>query len=276
MLKKQLIMDTAIELFAQKGIDATSIQQITEKCGISKGAFYLSFKSKDELIISIIDYFMKNITSQIEWSVSKQNNAQDKLHAYYYEIFLMMENYGDFANVFLKEQPQFFHESFIEKMTYYENLSNTLLLEITKMLNPDINEELQYDLLFIIRGFITSYADFIFKRYVDYDLNSLVESLVEKTIIIATQSQKSFLTKDMLPQRPHYSLNVTNEMLLNEIEHLLQYSTDEILTDSLLILEEQIKSDNPKKAIILGMISNLKDEPSCNWFCYLMRKWYQN
>ena len=49
MTKKQMIVDSAIELFAQKGIEATSVQQITAHCGISKGAFYLSFKSKDEL-----------------------------------------------------------------------------------------------------------------------------------------------------------------------------------------------------------------------------------
>ncbi|CAM5212034.1 TetR family transcriptional regulator OS=Ureibacillus acetophenoni OX=614649 GN=SAMN05877842_112105 PE=4 SV=1 [Ureibacillus acetophenoni] len=55
------------------------VQQITEHCGISKGAFYLSFKSKDELIIAIIDYFVKNVTSNIELSVDKQQTTQDKL-----------------------------------------------------------------------------------------------------------------------------------------------------------------------------------------------------
>lgn len=275
MFKKKLIMETAIELFAKRGIDATSIQQITEKCGISKGAFYLSFKSKDELIFSIIDYFMKSITSQIEQSVSDKTNPQDKLHAYYYEIFSMMQNYGDFAIVFFKEQSQIFDEVFIEKMTYYENFSNNLLLDITKALFPEIKEDLQYDLLFIIRGFITSYADFIFKRYVDYDLNKLVESLVEKTVIIAKESKKTFLTKKMLPPSSHCSPKVTKDMLLDEISQLLEQITDEVLKDSLLLLEKQIKSDTPNKAIVLGMLSNLKDEPNCNWFCYLMKKWYQ-
>lgn len=274
MLKKQLIMETAIELFAQKGIDATSIQQITEHCSISKGAFYLSFKSKDELVISIIDYFMKNITSQVEWSVNKQNNPESKLHAYYYEIFKVMQDYRDFAVVFLKEQPQFINEILIEKIAYYENLSSKLLLDITKTLYPEVKEALHYDLLFIIRGFITSYADFIFKHYVNYNLNDLVESLVEKTTIIATYSTKIFLTEDMVPKQSKYSLVVTKEMLLDEIQQLLEYLTDEVLVDSLLLLEEQIKSESFKKAIILGMISNLKDEPSCNWLCYLMRKYF--
>lgn len=39
MVKKQLIMDKALELFAKQGFEATSVQQITDHCGISKGAF---------------------------------------------------------------------------------------------------------------------------------------------------------------------------------------------------------------------------------------------
>ncbi|MFS8629945.1 MAG: TetR/AcrR family transcriptional regulator, partial [Bacillales bacterium] len=52
MTKRELIMERALELFAENGFEATSVQQITERCGISKGAFYLYFKSKDELILS--------------------------------------------------------------------------------------------------------------------------------------------------------------------------------------------------------------------------------
>ena len=63
--RKQLIMEKAIELFAARGFESTSVQQITEHCGISKGAFYLSFKSKDELILEIIDYFMKRFITKI-------------------------------------------------------------------------------------------------------------------------------------------------------------------------------------------------------------------
>ncbi len=43
-------MEKALELFSEQGFEATSVQQITERCGISKGAFYLSFKTKDELV----------------------------------------------------------------------------------------------------------------------------------------------------------------------------------------------------------------------------------
>ena len=74
MIKKQLIMEKALELFAKQGFEATSVQQITEHCGISKGAFYLSFKSKDELIITMIDHFMTQFISDIDYIVKNSKN----------------------------------------------------------------------------------------------------------------------------------------------------------------------------------------------------------
>ena len=52
--KKKLIMETALELFAKKGFDATSMSQVAQKAGISKGLAYNYFKSKQEILDSII------------------------------------------------------------------------------------------------------------------------------------------------------------------------------------------------------------------------------
>ena len=94
MFKKQLIMENALELFAENGIEATSIQQITERCGISKGAFYLSFKSKNELVYNLIDYFMSEIISDIEQSVNtEQDDDEESLYNCYYSTFEAQKRY---------------------------------------------------------------------------------------------------------------------------------------------------------------------------------------
>lgn len=273
MLKKQLIMESAIELFTKRGIDATSVQQITEHCGISKGAFYLSFKSKDELIISIIDYFSKNVIANIERSVSKQQEPQDKLAAYFLEIFNILQKYGDFATVFVKEQ-HFINESFIDKMAYYDELNNKLLLNLFNELYPEKAELLGYDLLVIIKGLLASYGDFIIKKVNQYNLEQLTESLVEKIEIIAKYGEKSFFTKEKVTCHTSHQLEFTKELILKELHPLLNLIQDDVLRDSLLILEGEICADAPRKAILLGMLTNLESEPECNWFCYMMRKLY--
>jgi AcrR family transcriptional regulator len=52
--KKKLIMDSALELFAENGYHATSISQIAKKAGISKGLAYNYFKSKKDILDEII------------------------------------------------------------------------------------------------------------------------------------------------------------------------------------------------------------------------------
>ena len=52
--KTKLILDTALELFAEKGYHSASISDISKKAGISKGLLYNYFNSKEEVLRSII------------------------------------------------------------------------------------------------------------------------------------------------------------------------------------------------------------------------------
>ena len=51
---REKIENIALELFAIKGYHATSISQIAEKAGISKGLLYNYYKSKEHLLDSVI------------------------------------------------------------------------------------------------------------------------------------------------------------------------------------------------------------------------------
>ena len=53
--KKRVIMNAALELFANEGFHATSISKIAEKANISKGLMYNYFSSKEELLAEIIN-----------------------------------------------------------------------------------------------------------------------------------------------------------------------------------------------------------------------------
>ena len=53
--RKQQIMQAALELFANKGFNATSISMIAKEAGISKGLMYNYFESKEQLIVEIMD-----------------------------------------------------------------------------------------------------------------------------------------------------------------------------------------------------------------------------
>jgi AcrR family transcriptional regulator len=52
--KRGLILNTALELFAEQGFHTTSIDQIAKKAGISKGLTYNYFESKKEILDEIL------------------------------------------------------------------------------------------------------------------------------------------------------------------------------------------------------------------------------
>ncbi|MFO7615570.1 MAG: TetR/AcrR family transcriptional regulator [Bacteroidales bacterium] len=54
-LKRNLIMHTALDLFANKGYYTTSISRIAHEAKISKGLMYHYFSSKEELILAIME-----------------------------------------------------------------------------------------------------------------------------------------------------------------------------------------------------------------------------
>lgn len=53
---RRRLVEAAIEEFASFGIDATSVEQLCEKAGFTRGAFYSNFASKDELCLAILEY----------------------------------------------------------------------------------------------------------------------------------------------------------------------------------------------------------------------------
>lgn len=62
------IMDAAIKLFSNRGYNAASVDDICAEAGISKGAFYHHFKSKQELFLALLDGWLQTIDRAIEGS----------------------------------------------------------------------------------------------------------------------------------------------------------------------------------------------------------------
>ena len=53
--KKEQLVESAMSLILKKGYSHTSVEDITNDVGIAKGSFYTYFKSKNLLLVTIID-----------------------------------------------------------------------------------------------------------------------------------------------------------------------------------------------------------------------------
>ena len=64
--RKAQIIGAAEDVFTRKGFDQARMDDIAEETGLSKGTLYLYFKSKDALIIAILDRMFQREFKQLE------------------------------------------------------------------------------------------------------------------------------------------------------------------------------------------------------------------
>lgn len=273
MVKKQLIMEKALELFAKQGFEATSVQQITEHCGISKGAFYLSFKSKDELILALIDHFMQQIISDIDYIV--RNTKHDKLlHEFYFVTYHSFYKHLDFTKILIKEQAQTLNTDLIVKIRYYDRQLDKIILSMVEQIYGDQVSHSKYDLVYSIKGFMKTYADLFYFYNMQFDLDKLSTSLVEKTNLLATQTRLPFVTQDMIDmfQVPMIEA-VSKEELVDIIDRKIDEIDDSIEKESLSLLKNHIFEPTLNLAIVKGLLGNIRQHPHCKWIYFLMSEY---
>lgn len=276
MVKKQLIMEKALELFAKQGFEATSVQQITEHCGISKGAFYLSFKSKDELIMALINQFMMQFTSDIDYVV-KNSNTDELLYDFYYTSYSFFLQHSDFAKVFIKEQIQSFNEEFIEKIRYFDRLFDEIILSMIERLYGEDTQEIKYDIGYCIKSFMGMYSELFFYYNVQMDIPLLVQSLVEKTNLIAKHMTIPFISNEFYQayKKQVNEVEFTKKDILEMIDQKLEEMDMSIEKESLILLKQEVSNPTLASVLVNGLLENIRNHPHCKWITYLLRSYFK-
>jgi len=111
---KEKILEAALRLFSRKGFRETTIKDIAKEVGITEGAIYRHFNSKDEIIhellISITTELKEAIAKSIEKGESEEEIFKNIIEALIGYAFNKPESYR-FLNLYhlLKEYPQVTH-----------------------------------------------------------------------------------------------------------------------------------------------------------------------
>ena len=78
---KETILNKSGILFNTQGYKATSISNITDATGLTKGAIYRHFTSKDELEIETLAHLSGIMDEKMRWRIKGQATAGNKLMA---------------------------------------------------------------------------------------------------------------------------------------------------------------------------------------------------
>ena len=72
--RKKEILDTALDLFMEKGYEDVTFQKIADRCGITRTTLYIYFKNKKEIFV----WSIKQLTTEIEASLMEIINDESK------------------------------------------------------------------------------------------------------------------------------------------------------------------------------------------------------
>lgn len=104
--REQRILDAAAELISLYGYDKTSVSDIAEAAGISKGAVYLHFSSKEELFEALL--YREVMAYSESWLEHIEADPQGGTIGGIYKAVLYAINHNLFMSAIVKQDPRIF------------------------------------------------------------------------------------------------------------------------------------------------------------------------
>ncbi|MFV8131399.1 TetR/AcrR family transcriptional regulator [Streptomyces syringium] len=77
-LTREQLLRSAAELFAEQGVNGTSVEQIVERAGYTRGAFYGNFKGKHELVLALLEQRTQRELEEVR-AMSRQSGSFDEM-----------------------------------------------------------------------------------------------------------------------------------------------------------------------------------------------------
>jgi AcrR family transcriptional regulator len=78
---KERLLRVATRLFARHGFEGTSVQDIVDAAGVTKGAMYHYYDSKDDLLYEVYHKLLSMQTSQLEAIAAGPGTPEERLRA---------------------------------------------------------------------------------------------------------------------------------------------------------------------------------------------------
>jgi AcrR family transcriptional regulator len=80
-LTRNTILESALQLFRDKGFDATTMRDIAAQAGVALGAAYYYFDSKDAIVMGFYERAQEQMAPLVEESLAKAKGLHDRLRA---------------------------------------------------------------------------------------------------------------------------------------------------------------------------------------------------
>lgn len=175
---KRRLLKAARELFAEKGMDLTTIDDITQRADLAKGTFYYHFSDKNEviemLIRQVMDGLVKLMNDRCREATDLSNLLESIIQAHIdyfssrWEEFVLY--YQGRADLKLKEGYSGLELPFIEYLEAIETLVEAVVMK-------DLDKPLLRRMGCAVAGFLSGYYSFAAIASEDEDVDANLQSL---------------------------------------------------------------------------------------------------
>ncbi|NUR90720.1 MAG: TetR/AcrR family transcriptional regulator, partial [Nonomuraea sp.] len=76
---RERIQRVALELFAERGYDKTSLQEVAERLEITRPALYYHFRAKEDILNSVVETLLSSIEELVGWAGEQPRTPQARL-----------------------------------------------------------------------------------------------------------------------------------------------------------------------------------------------------
>ncbi len=97
------IVDKSIDLISEKGIQGFTIKNLANKLNLTEGAIYRHFKSKEDILLSIIKIFQEEAAVTLDNACSREHSAIEKITEIFNHHFSFFAEKPSVASVIFSE-----------------------------------------------------------------------------------------------------------------------------------------------------------------------------
>jgi AcrR family transcriptional regulator len=94
--RRRQILDAAEKVFTKRGIDKARMDDIVQESGLSKGALYWYFKSKDAIVSALVEHVLISEMREAEALIHAEGTSGERLKLF---VDLAVREYKRFENV---------------------------------------------------------------------------------------------------------------------------------------------------------------------------------
>lgn len=104
------LLGAALKLFAEKGFEGTSVQDVVVAAGVTKGAMYHYFSSKEDLLYEIYSRVLRMQMERLGNAVAQEGPLEDRLHAVCVDVVITTVESLESTTIFFRSLHQMSEE----------------------------------------------------------------------------------------------------------------------------------------------------------------------